>query len=69
MSAHANGVRGLLAGLLIAIALALSGWALATTVHHGERITRTETSVDGIKAWLRRVEEKLDRALERRYTP
>ena len=35
--------------LTFAVAMALSGWALFTTVSHGERITRTETSLDGVQ--------------------
>jgi hypothetical protein len=61
-----NGTKGLLLGILVAACLAISGWVLLTSVSHGERITATETRLDGIVPWLRRIDDKLDRVLERR---
>ena len=59
-------VSAMLLTVLVTIALALAGWALATTVTHGERITRTETEVSGVKDTVQRIEHKLDRVLEQR---
>lgn len=62
-----NGTKAGFLAVLLAICVALSSWALLTTVSHGERITKAETrldgvkeSLDGIRGWLKSMDEKLD---------
>jgi hypothetical protein len=44
----------------IAVALAVSGWALSQVYDHSERIARLETSISHQNALLERIESKLD---------
>jgi len=62
----------LVVGLLASIVLTGLGWAYVALGTHGERLSGLESTVPTIKedvqdmkAWLRRVEDKLDRVLER----
>ena len=53
-------------GLLSALSLGLAGWSGRTLITHGERITSVESSHVEFRGWLERVDQKLDRLLERR---
>jgi hypothetical protein len=44
----------------IAVALAVSGWALSQVYDHSERLARLETSISHQNALLERIESKLD---------
>jgi len=44
----------------IAVALAVSGWALSQVYDHSERLARLETSISHQNALLERIDGKLD---------
>ena len=52
-------------GFLALVLIGLGGWAGKTLVDHGERISSAESQSAGLKEWLGRVEDKLDKALNR----
>lgn len=57
---HDNGLRSLAVGILITIAIALSGWALAKSVEHESCISRLQAQQEGTREIISRVEAKLD---------
>ena len=61
-----NGMRRWLIGVGTAVLLAFSGWLGMGYVSHGERLTKTETRVDGLQDSLTRIERKIDRLMDRR---
>ena len=61
-----NGTVRWLLGLLAAMLIALGSWSGATTVDLGERTAALVQEHKGFQAQLLRMEEKLDRLLERR---
>jgi len=54
----------LIAGLG-AILLALFGWAGTSIISNGERLSAVEVDHKNLGAWLERLENKMDRVLER----
>jgi len=55
-----------LVGFATALALSLAGWNFLTVFQHESRLTAEEIRSQHVEAWLQRVEEKLDRVLEKR---
>ena len=52
--------------LLAATLVAFGGWGGRTLIAQGERLTRAETGQQDVARRLDRIEEKLDRVLDRR---
>lgn len=71
-----NGALRVTVGVLLTIALAASSWALTRVVDHEGRVVRVETRQESnaqrfieVKGELIRLNEKVDRLLERRGNP
>lgn len=53
-------------GAVLAVALAVAGWALAEVHAHAERLARVEQAAESLTRTLERIELKIDRLQENR---
>lgn len=51
---------------LLGFVLATGATCVGFIIHLGNRVSVVETKHDSVEAWLERIEEKLDRVIERR---
>lgn len=58
-------MKKLVNSVIVTALLSFVGWAGLSLVSHGERVAALEANQQTLTEWLGRVEEKLDRVLER----
>lgn len=65
MTLRTNGWSKWLLSLFVAAILGLAGWGGSTIIATSARVTRVETQQEGTTSRLERIENKLERVLER----